>query len=72
VAKRNRRGAGPDPGVLLAQLRSPDEQVRVTALHRICPRGAGVGVNERPACDLTRGRPGRAGAFGLQAADDQV
>jgi len=49
VAKRNRRGCqpAPDPGVLLAQLRSPDERVRVTALHRVCPCGAGFVVYER-------------------------
>jgi len=49
VAKRNLRGRqpAPDPGVLLAQLRSADEQVRVTALHRVCPRGAGFVVYER-------------------------
>ena len=37
----------PDPGVLLAQLRSPDEQVRVKALHQVCPCGAGFVVYER-------------------------
>ena len=29
---------------ILTQLRSPDEQVRVTALYRVCPCGAGFGV----------------------------
>ena len=49
VAKRKRRGCqpGPDPGVLAVQLRSPDEQVRVKALHRVCPCGAGFLVYER-------------------------
>jgi hypothetical protein len=49
MAKRKRRGCqpGPDPGVLLAQLRSPDEQVRVKALHRVCPCAAGFLVYER-------------------------
>jgi hypothetical protein len=49
VARRKRRGCRPvpDPGVLLAQLRSPDEQVRVKALHRVCPCGAGFLVYER-------------------------
>jgi hypothetical protein len=33
--------------VLLAQLRSVDEQVRVKALHRVCPCAAGFLVYER-------------------------
>jgi len=33
--------------VLLAQLYSPDDEVRVRALHRVCPCGAGFGVCER-------------------------
>ncbi len=37
----------PDPGVLLAQLRSPGEQVRVKALHRVCPCGAGFRAYEQ-------------------------
>jgi hypothetical protein len=49
VAKRKRRACrpGPDPGVLLAQLRSPEEQVRVKALHRVCSCGASFVVYER-------------------------
>src|SRR5260370_6420964 len=49
VAKRNRKRCrpAPDPGVLLAQLHSPDDEVRVRALHRVCPCGAGFGVYER-------------------------
>jgi hypothetical protein len=33
--------------VLLAQLRSPDEEMRVKALHRVCPCAAGFLVYER-------------------------
>jgi hypothetical protein len=49
VPKRKRRGCrpGPDADVLLAQLRSADEEVRVKALHRVCPCGAGFVVFER-------------------------
>jgi len=49
VAKRKRLGCRPmpDPGVLLAQLRSADDQVRVKALHRVCPCSAGFVVYER-------------------------
>jgi hypothetical protein len=49
VAKRKRRACRPAPGpeVLLAQLRSPDEQIRVKALHRVCPCVAGFLVYER-------------------------
>ena len=56
VAKRKRRGCqpGPDPGVLAAQLRSPDEQVRVKALHRVCPCGAGFLVYERVRGEVKR------------------
>jgi hypothetical protein len=37
MAKRNRRGCRPasDPDLLLAQLRSPDDELRVKALHRL-------------------------------------
>jgi hypothetical protein len=37
----------PDPDVLLAQLRAPDDEVRVKALHRVCPCGAGFLLYER-------------------------
>ena len=37
----------PDPDMLLAQLRSADDEVRVKALHRVCPCGAGFVVYER-------------------------
>ena len=49
VPKRKRRGCrpGPDADVLLAQLRSADEEVQVKALHRVCPCGAGFVVYER-------------------------
>jgi hypothetical protein len=49
VAKRKRRACRPvpEPDVLLARFRSPDEEVRVTALHRVCPCGAGFLVYER-------------------------
>jgi hypothetical protein len=46
VAKRTRRRCGPaDP--VLARLRSPDPQIRVKALHAICPCGAGFPLYER-------------------------
>jgi hypothetical protein len=56
VAQRKRRACRPvpDPGVLLAQLRSPDEQVRVKALHRVCPCGAGFVVYERFRSEVKR------------------
>jgi len=44
----------PDPGVLLAQLRSPGEHVRVKALHRVCPCGAGFVVYERFRSEVKR------------------
>jgi hypothetical protein len=47
VAKRRHRRCAPDPDVLLAQLRCPDEQARVKALYRICPCAAGFLVYER-------------------------
>ncbi len=42
VAKRKQRGceSAPAPDLLLAQLRSPDEQTRVKGLHSICPCAA--------------------------------
>ena len=33
--------------MLLTQLRDPDDEVRVKALHRVCPCGAGFRVYER-------------------------
>jgi hypothetical protein len=56
VAKRKRRACrtAPDPDVLLAQLRSPDEETRVTALHRVCPCAAGFRVYERFRCEVKR------------------
>ena len=49
VPKRKRRGCRrrPDADVLLAQLRSAEEEVRVKALHRVRPCGAGFVVHER-------------------------
>jgi hypothetical protein len=49
VARRKRRGCrpGPDPDMLLAQLRAPDDEVRVKALHLVCPCGAGFLAYER-------------------------
>ena len=47
MAKRRRRGCAPDLEAVLAQLHSADEQDRVTALHRVCPCGAGFLVYER-------------------------
>jgi hypothetical protein len=40
--------------VLLAQLRSPDEQTRVKALHRVCPCAAGFLVYERFRSEVKR------------------
>jgi hypothetical protein len=47
VAKRRHRRCAPDPDVLLAQLRSADEQARVKALHRVGPCAAGFPVYEQ-------------------------
>jgi hypothetical protein len=49
VAKQLSRRCQPafDPGIALARLRSPDPQARVTALHGICPCGAGFPLYER-------------------------
>jgi hypothetical protein len=48
---RSATAGGASPGPIRAcwpaQLRSPDEQVRVKALHRVCPCGAGFVVYER-------------------------
>jgi hypothetical protein len=46
---RTRRSCqrAPDPGAVLARLRSPDSQVRVRTLHRICPCAAGFPLYER-------------------------
>jgi hypothetical protein len=46
MAKRRHRNCMPDTEAMLAQLRSPDEQDRVTALHRVCPCAAGFLVYE--------------------------
>ena len=56
VPKRKRRGCrpGPDADVLLAQLRPADEEVRVKALRRVCPRGAGFVVHERFGAEVRR------------------
>ena len=56
VPKRKRRGCrpGPDADVLLAQLRSADEEVQVKALHRVCPCGAGFVVHERFRAEVKR------------------
>ena len=56
VPERKRRGCrpGPDAGVLLARLRSADEQVQVKALHRVCPCGAGFVVHERFRAEVKR------------------
>jgi hypothetical protein len=49
VAKRTRQRCrpGPDPGEVLARLRSPAAQTRVKALHSICPCTAGFPLYER-------------------------
>lgn len=56
MPKRKRRGCrpAPDAGALLAQLRSADEDVRVMALHRVCPCGAGFVVYERFRAEVKR------------------
>ena len=56
VPKRKRRGCRrrPDADVLLAQLRSADEEVQVKALHRVCPCGAGFVVYERFRAEVKR------------------
>ena len=56
VPKRKRRGCRrrPDADVLLAQLRSADEQVQVKALHQVCPCGAGFVVFERFRAEVNR------------------
>ena len=56
MPKRKRRGCrpGPDAGVLLAPLRSADEEVQVKALHRVCPCGAGFVVYERFRAEVKR------------------
>ena len=56
MPKRKRRGCrpGPDADVLLAQLRSADEEVQVKALHRVRPCGAGFVVHERFRAEVER------------------
>ena len=56
VGKGTHRGCrpGPDPEAVLAQLRSADEQVRVQALHRVCPCAAGFLVYERFRAEVKR------------------
>ena len=55
VAKSRRRcQREPDPGVVLARLRSPDPQARVRALHGICPCAAGFGLYERFRAEVKR------------------
>jgi hypothetical protein len=47
VAKRRRRGCAPDLEGVFAQLRSVDEDVRVKAVHQVCPCRAGFLVYEQ-------------------------
>jgi len=55
VAKSWRRcQRGPDPGVVLARLRSLDPQARVRALHGICPCAAGFALYERFRAEVKR------------------
>jgi len=56
VPKRKRRACrpGPDADVLLAQLRSAEEEVQVKALHRVCPCGAGFVVYARFRAEVKR------------------
>src|SRR5215472_1872890 len=44
---RRRCQPAPDPGAVLARLRSADPLVQVGALHRICPCAAGFPLYER-------------------------
>jgi hypothetical protein len=55
------------------QLRSGDEQVRVKALHRVCPCGSGFGVYERFRGEVQRLQKDpspRVRAAGLHAEQD--
>lgn len=53
MAKPSRRRCGPaDPDAVLARLRSADPQARVTALHAICPCGAGFLLYEQLRCEV--------------------
>jgi hypothetical protein len=56
MAKRTRRHCppAPDPGTVLARLRSADPQARVKALHSICPCAAGFPLYERFRTEVKR------------------
>jgi hypothetical protein len=43
-----------DIDALRAQFRSPDEHVRLRALHNVCPCGAGFSLDERLLVDVKR------------------
>ena len=47
MGKRHGRKPPPDPGAVLAGLRSPDEQARIRALHAVCPCAAGFWLYEQ-------------------------
>ena len=52
--KRRHCQRAPDPGTALARLGSPDPQVRVRALHGICPCAAGFPLYERFRAEVKR------------------
>jgi hypothetical protein len=54
MVERRRRSCVPDTEALLAQLRSPDEEARVKALHRVCPCASGFLVYERFRSEVRR------------------
>jgi hypothetical protein len=56
VAKRKHRRCrpAPDPGDVLAGLRSADADTRVSALRPVCPCGAGFGLYERLRSEVKR------------------
>ena len=56
MAKRKHRRCrpAPDPGDVLARLRSADADTRIRALHAVCPCGAGFGLYERLRGEVKR------------------
>ena len=56
VARRKRRRClpAPDPGDVLARLRSADAGTRIKALHSLCPCGAGFVLYERLRGEIKR------------------
>jgi len=52
--KHRRCRPAPDPDSLLDRLRSADADIRVKALHAVCPCGAGFGLYERLRGEVKR------------------